>query len=192
MTILRGHYPSWAPACSLAARKEGEWGGGSRRWQKNNSHRIGLDYLPHWRPFWSRKHAGCKLHWPAVPWRSGSLRTEGQTPKDFSQALKGSRRLTESTTGLQMQHTGYELCVPPLQKGAEQTVTMNSLHKISGSKVTHWNNFMVIQSLSMHSVAAHSKEALEIEQVLLLILRSPIPYRNCSFTATPNAPLLLL
>lgn len=191
MTILHGHYPGWVPACSLAARERGG-AGRSRRWQKNNSHRIGLDYLPHRRPFRSRKHAGCKLRWPAVRWRSGSLRKGGQTPNDFSQALKGRRRLTEPTTGLQMQHTGYELCIPPLQKGAEKTVTMNSLHKASGSEVTHWNDFMVIRSLSMHFVAAHSKEGLEIEQASLLSLRSPIPYWNCNFTATPIAPLLLL
>lgn len=51
---------------------------------------------------------------------------------------------------------------------------------------------MVIPSLSMHSVAALSKEGLELEQALFFILRSLIPYSNSNSTSTHNAPLLLL
>lgn len=51
---------------------------------------------------------------------------------------------------------------------------------------------MVTPSLSVHSVVALSIGGLKIDQALMFILRSLIPYRNSNSTSTHNASFLLL
>lgn len=75
---------------ALSLLRKGDWRITHRAWP----------WLSCWTKAFLEHRAGCKLDWPATCPRSGSLRKEGQTPKDFSQALKGSRWETELTMRL--------------------------------------------------------------------------------------------
>lgn len=143
MTVLHVHYlwvcaqhsPCLLPCC----QKRGQLGAG---YDWRIIHTTWPWLPPHQKPSWSRKRAGSELGWPvAVCWRRRSLRKGGQSSKNFSQTLKGSRQLTELTTGLQIFLSQAMSCATlnSLKEHPEQTPFRNYLDFKLPTEIILWS-----------------------------------------------------